>query len=177
MATAENTARAAPTAADVARVIVPVVLGVWTWFLVVLAAGVLLSVDGLSIFTVVLIGGLAALFVPLYRFRPWEPGVTSRVLSFLRTNRLPFAVVGVLFAVVHSPALADPLAPLLGLLLLPLRAVPQVLFDVQLFYDRRLGAPAGQVLFDAGRLYAELLWLLVLGRGVDWVASLGGGDE
>lgn len=176
MATAERSARVVPTAARAARVVVPVVLGAWTWLLVVLAGGALLSTDGLSVFTVVLLGGLAALFVPLVRFRPWKSGVTPRVLTFLRTNRLAFAVVGVLFAVVHSPALSDPLSPVLGLLLLPLRAVPQVLFDVQLFYDRRLGAPAGRVLFGAGRLYVELLWLLVLGRGVAKLASLGGGD-
>lgn len=177
MATAEGQAETTHGALRAARVLVPIGLGVWTWLLVATAAAVLLSLDGLSVFTIVLLAGLGILFVPVYRFRPWEAGVTVRVLTFLRTNRLALAVTGVLFAVVHSPVLADPLSPVLGLVLLPLRAVPQVLFDVTVFYDARVGAPAGQVLFEAGRLYVELLWLSVLGRGVGKLASLGGDDE
>lgn len=150
----------------VVRVLVPVGLGVLTWVLVLLAGGAVLSIGSASVFAVVLLAGLGVLFVPVYRFRPWEPGLTERVLAFGRRRRDTLVVAVLLFVLVRLPVISDLLEPVLALLLLPLRVVPQILFGVTVFYGARVGDQAGQLLFDLGRLYAEFLWLYVVAAGV-----------
>jgi len=55
------------------------------------------------------------------------------------------------------------LGPVVTLLLLPVRAAPQVLFGAKVFYADLLGDAAAQALFRAGRLYVEFLWLYTVG--------------
>jgi hypothetical protein len=50
--------------------------------------------------------------------------------------------------------------------MLPLRALPQVLYGARLFYDATVGPPAGEVLFELGSLYVEAVWLYGLGVAV-----------
>jgi len=140
-------------------------MGALTWLLVALAAGVLLSMD-VSVFSVVTLVGLGVLFIPVYRFRPWEAGLTERVLGFGRKRRHALSVALGLFVLIRLPVVSDLLEPLFALLLLPLRAIPQILFGVTLFYGARVGDQVGQLLFEAGRLYAEFLWLYAVGAGI-----------
>jgi hypothetical protein len=162
-----------PVLGAVARVLVPVGTGVLTWILVLLAGGAVLS-SSVSVFSVVLLAGVGVLFVPVYQFRPWEPGLTERVLAFGRRRRHTLVVAVGLFVLVRLPVVSDLLGPVLSLLLLPLRVVPQILFGVTVFYGARVGDSAGQLLFDVGRLYAEFLWLYAVGAGIVLLVLRGG---
>ncbi len=159
----------------VARRLVPVGMGVLTWLLVLIGVGAVLSVGSLSVTSVVLLVALALLFLPVYRFRPWEEGLTDRTLGFVRARRTTLAVALGLFVVVRVPVVANLLGPLLGILLLPVRAAPQVLFGAKLFYADRLGELVGQLVFEAGRLYVEFLWLYTLGTVTEALLDWRGG--
>jgi hypothetical protein len=150
----------------VAHLVVPVGLGALTWLAVALTAGVVLTVRGLT--PLLLLVGLvvAVLFLPVYRARPWEPGATGRVLDWAGQRRRALAVAGGLFALARLPVVSELLAPVLGLVMLPLRALPQVLYGARLFYDATVGPPAGQLLFELGTLYVEVVWLYGLGVAI-----------
>ncbi|MFB6297085.1 MAG: hypothetical protein ABEH56_01030 [Salinirussus sp.] len=142
-----------------ARYAVPVGLGIFTWLLVLIAAGAVLSMDSVSVFSLVTLAALGLLFVPVYRFRPWRTGSSDRVLAFLSRRRRALAAAAGLFVLVRIPAVTDLFGSLLSVLLLPVRAVPQLLFGVSVFYGARAGEAVGGALFDVGRLYVEFLWL------------------
>lgn len=144
----------------VVRLGVPVGLGVLTWLAIVIPAGALLG--GLSFATVlaVVLGGLLAW--PVYSLRPRETGVTDRALATLARHRRSLLVGVALFALARLPVASDLLAPVFGLLLLPVRAVPPALTRGTVVY----GEPLGGVVFDLGRWYVELLWLSTVGAGV-----------
>ncbi|MFB6149040.1 MAG: hypothetical protein ABEJ48_05190 [Halobacteriales archaeon] len=148
--------------ASLLRRVVPAGLGVVTWLLILLVAGVVLSLDSVSVLSILLVVVLGVLFIPIYRLRPWEPGVTARFLGFVRRRRHVILVAGWLFVLVRLPVISEALSSVFALLLFPMQAVPQFLYSTTVFYDTRLGAPIGQLLFDFGRLYVELLWLYTL---------------
>lgn len=154
-----------------ARHLVPIGMGVLTWLLVLILVGALLSAGIESIMSVVLLFALLLLFLPVYRFRPWEEGVTDRVFAFGRERHVTLVVAVALFVVVRLPVVSELLGPVLGLLLLPLRAVPQVLFGAKIFYTDQVGARFGQLVFAAGRLYVEFLWLYTVGTVIEAVFS------
>jgi len=158
----------------VASRLVPVAAGVVTWLLVLLAGGFLLSLNSLSVMSIVAIPALGVLFVPLNRLRPWQPGFTGRVLALPETRRTTLAVAVGLFLVARLPVVSELLAPVLGLLLFPLRLVPQLFFGPRILYDARFGEPVGQWLFAFGRLYVEFLWLYGVGAFVSHIVP--GGD-
>jgi len=147
----------------VARVLVPVGMGLLTWLVFLLAVGAAGSLSSLSVMSVVLLVAFGLLALPVYRFRPWESGLTDRVLAFARTRRLTLAFAVGLFVLVRLPFVAELLGPLLTILLLPLRAAPQVLFGANVFYADLFGETVGQAVFRAGRLYVEFLWLYTVG--------------
>lgn len=149
--------------AEAARVLVPVGMGVLTWLVGLLAVGAVGSLSSPSVMSVILLVALGLLALPVYRFRPWENGLTDRVLTFARTRRLTLALAVGLFVLVRLPVVPDLLGPVLTILLLPLRAAPQVLFGANLFYADLFGATVGQAVFRAGRLYVEFLWLYTVG--------------
>lgn len=158
----------------VAGHLVPVGMGVVTWLLAAIVLATLLSMDSVSFGSLVRIGALVVLFVPVYRFRPWESGLTERVHAFAERRRFALGAAAGLFVLVRLPVVSELLAPLVPFVLFPLRAAPQLLFGAKVFYGARLGDLAGEVLFGAGRLYVEFLWLFVLGAGVEWLAQRGG---
>lgn len=143
--------------------VVPVGMGLLTWLVLVLAVGALGSLSSLSPMSIVLLLAFGLLALPVYRFRPWEAGLTDRVLTFARTRQLTLAFAVGLFILVRLPFVAELLGPLLAILLLPLRTAPQVLFGANVFYADLLGETAGRAVFRAGRLYVEFLWLYTVG--------------
>jgi len=173
MATIDAELSVADSLDAAARWVVPVGMGVLTWLVVALAVGAVASLGSPSVLSVVLLVGLALLALPIYRFRPWTPGLTDRVLVFARTRRLTLAVAVGLFILVRLPVVTDLLGPLVGVLTLPLRAAPGVLFGAKVFYTDRLGAPVGRLVFGGGRLYVEFLWLYALGTAVEALVRWG----
>lgn len=159
-----------------ARHFVPIGMGVLTWLLVLIVVGALMSAGIESIMSVVLLFALLLLFLPIYRFRPWEQGIAERVFAFGRERHVTLAVAIALFVIVRLPVVSELLGPILGLLLLPLRAVPQVLFGAKVFYTEEIGARFGQLVFAAGRLYVEFLWLYTLGTVTEVFLSWGSND-
>jgi hypothetical protein len=149
-----------------ARVVVPVGLGVLTWLAVALTAGVILTIRGVTPLLLLVVLVVVVLFLPVYRVRPWEPGATGRVLGWAGERRRALGVAAGLFALARLPVVSELLAPVLGIVMLPLRSLPQVLYGARLFYDATVGPPAGEVLFELGSLYVELLWLYGLGVAV-----------
>ena len=117
-----------------------------------------------SVMSVILLLALGLLALPVYRFRPWEADLSGRVLEFGRTRRLTLSLAVALFVLVRLPVVPELLGPVVTLLVLPLRAAPQVLFGAKVFYADLLGETAGQAVFRAGRLYVEFLWLYTVGR-------------
>lgn len=156
-----------------ARVLVPVGAGVLTWLVVAVAVGAVASLSSPTLMSVVLVLALGLLFLPIYRFRPWETGLTDRVQVFVRTRRLTLAVAVLLFVFLRFPFVTDLLGPLVGLLLLPVRAAPQILFGAKLFYADHLSEQVGTLLFRAARLYVEFLWLYTLGTVVQALSQWG----
>lgn len=148
--------------ADILRRLVPLGLGVLTWLLVLLVGGVVISLDFSGVLSILLIVVLGVLFLPIYRLRPWDPGVTDRVVGFVRRRRQIIFVALWLFVLVRLPVVSEALSSVIALLLFPLQAVPQFLYSTTVFYDTRIGEPVGQLLFDFGRTYVELLWLYTL---------------
>jgi len=146
-----------------AQILVPVGMGVLTWLVFVLVVGSAASLSSLSVMSIILLFAFGLLALPVYRFRPWESGLTERVLTFAHTRRLTLAVAVGLFVLVRLPVVADLLGPVLSVLLLPLRGVPQILFGAKIFYANLLGEFVGRAVFLAGRLYVEFLWLYTVG--------------
>ncbi len=146
-----------------ARVIVPVGMGILTWLVVLLAVGAVASLGSPSVLSVVLLVGFVLLVLPIYRFRPWEPALSGRVLEFGRTRRLTLGFAVALFVLLRLPLVPELLGPVVTVLLLPLRATPQVLFGAKVFYADLLGEAPAQALFRAGQLYVEFLWLYTVG--------------
>lgn len=144
------------------RRIVPIGFGIMTWLLLVLLGGLVLSADGISLGLLLIIGGYGILFLPIYRFRPWTAGLSSRVSRFVDKNSRALVIAGVLLVLVRIPVLVDQLSIIFTVLLLPLRIVPMGLFDAKLYYATALGDRVGQAVFTAGRLYVEVLWLYVV---------------
>lgn len=159
------------------QVLVPVGFGVFTWLVVLLVAGALLSIGSPSAGALFLLVPLALLFAPVYRFRPWEPGLSERVLAFPGRRRYALAFAVASAALVRQPAVVDALGPVLRVLLLPLRFVPQALFGASVYYDTQLGRPVGQMLFAGGRLYAEFLWLYAIGLVLSVPLRMRGGKS
>jgi hypothetical protein len=152
---------------EIARLVVPVGLGALTWLAAALSLGVVATLQELSPLALVVPVLVVALFLPVYRARPWEAGATDRTLAWARRHNRAIALAAGLFALSRLPVVGDLLAPAFGLVLLPVRVVPQVLYGATLFYDATVGPPLGDALFDLGRWYVELLWLYVLGVGVE----------
>lgn len=163
MATTEVFADADDRREAAVRLLVPLGMGVLTWLVVLVTVGALASLSSPTVMSVVLVVGLGLLFLPIYRFRPWEPRLAGRVAKFARRRRPTLAVAAALFVFVRLPAVGELLGSFVGVLLLPLRAAPQVLFGAKLFYADRLGEFAGRFVFRASRLYVEVLWLYTLG--------------
>ncbi len=164
-----------PTVPDrVARVVVPVGLGVYTWLAVVLVAGVFLR-SGLFSVSISGVLGLLALFLPLYAFAPWRPDLTDRVLEWGRERRVALGLAAGAFLLLRTPVIAVLLAPFATVLQYPTLVFPQLVFDAWLFYGERVGDATGRWLFQFGRWYLELLWLYVLASAVALLVP--GGDE
>lgn len=144
----------------VARWGVPVALGVLTWLAVAVPVGTVLGGPSFTTVIALVVGGMLA--IPVYRTRPWERGFTRRGVALLVDNRRALAVAVALFVAVRLPVVSDLLAPVFGIVLLPMRAFPPALKRAATAYADPLGA----VLFDLGRWYVELLWLSVIGGGV-----------
>lgn len=147
-------------AMDAARWGVPVALGVLTWLAVAVPVGTVLGGPSFTTVIALVIGGMLA--IPVYRVRPWERGFTERGVALLVDNRRALSVAVALFVAVRLPVVSDLLAPVFGIVLLPMRAFPPALKNAGGAY----GEPLGGVMFDLGRWYVELLWLSVIGGGV-----------
>lgn len=158
----------------IARLLVPIGMGVLTWLVVLLAGAAVLSMNSVSFLSIFVFAALAVLFVPVYRFRPWEGGLTERFLGYVDRRRVTLAVAVGLFVLVRLPVVSDLLGPVLGVLLFPLRAVPQILYGVRVFYAGRVAEIAGKLLFDFGRLYVEFLWLYTVAAGISYLLPRGG---
>lgn len=162
-----------PSADRIARVAVPVGLGVFTWVVLLLVGGVLLRLGSLSASSVLPLLAIGLLVLPLYEFAPWRGGVTDRVREWAAERRLRLRLTAGGFLLLRVPVLASLLGPVAAVLQFPTRAAPQLLFGVSLFYGERLGDAAGRWLFALGRWYVELLWLYALASGVATLASGG----
>lgn len=159
---------------EIARLLIPIGMAVLTWLVLLLSSGALLSLQSVSITTGFVLFGLGVLFIPIYRFRPWDEDLTKRFLGFVERRRFTLTVTIGLFVLVRLPIVSELLGPVFGILLFPLRAVPQVLYGARVFYADNVGEIAGTLLFEFGRLYAEFLWLYTVAAGITWLASLGG---
>ncbi len=163
MATRDAVLSVADRLSVAARWVVPVGMGVLTWLVVLLAVGAVATLGSPSALSVVLLVGLVLLALPVYRFRPWEPDLSQRVLEFGRTRGLTLGFAVALFVFLRLPLVPELFGPAMTLLLLPVRAAPQVLFGAKVFYADLLGEAAARALFRAGRLYVEFLWLYAVG--------------
>ncbi len=144
--------------------IIPIAFGVVTWLLLALLGGVLLSADGLSLGVLLIFAGFGLLFLPIYRFRPWDPGLSSRVKRFIKQNTRPVLITGALLVLVRIPVVVDQLSIIMTIVVLPLRLVPMGLFDAKIYYAATVSNRFGQAVFTAGRIYVEVLWFYVIGN-------------
>lgn len=140
-------------------VAVPVCLAVLTWLVALLAVGVVASVGVPSLLDLVALFVVGITFWPIYRVAPWRPGMTGRVVEWLRNNR---TTIGIAVALLVARSL--PFAPglVVGLLDLPFRSA-SILFGASVFYRQQVGPEVGHVLLKFGQWYLEIYWLLVIG--------------
>lgn len=150
----------------IARLLVPLGMGVLTWLVVLLAGGALFSRNVLAPMTIFVLVIVGVLFVPIYRFKPWNNGLTDRLLDAVKRRHVTVTMAVGLVLLVRLPVVSDLLAPVLRLLMFPLRAVPQFLYGVRLFYGAHFADIAGDLLFAFGRLYLEFLWFYVVAAAI-----------
>lgn len=144
------------------RIAVPVGVAVLTWLGLLLAVGLVLRIDSVSVLNLLQFVIVGVVFWPLWRVAPWREGFTQRVLSFFDGNRsalLAAAGLGVLPMLPGVPGLVA------SLLNLPYRG-SGVLFGASLFYRERLGGTVARVLLRSWQWYLQALWLYILGSAV-----------
>lgn len=141
----------------VTAVVVPVGMAVFSWLALLLLAGYLLRLDGVSPLDVVPLFVFGLMLWPLTIVRPWREDATPRILAWVSRNRATLALTGALAIVVAVEVVSGLLATILGL---PFRA-SGMLFGASLFYRARVGDGFGWLLFRFGQWYLEVLWLYV----------------
>lgn len=139
---------------------VPAGLAVGTWFVVLLAVGVIARADSLLDLLPSFFIGL--LLWPVVRAAPWREGVTARTRAWAHRNRGALVVAVVLAVLPALPFVPDVVVTVLQL---PYRG-SGMFFGASLVYREPLGSAASRTLLRFGQWSFHALWLYLLATGL-----------